>query len=1244
VGENSVRHIRISIEMVKERIFEFLFCDGPVISDLIRCLIYSYLLLESILSPQIFPPIGNSPLQAHVLFQRTHPLFWCIQNKFSGYFVCIHKYEYIRVMVFVCKISWICCIIGFGGILTRLLTGLLVFILLTMNTGIGKTGVSHRWYVPTWTLLSLILIKNKRLSIDYLINEYVDGRYNVELNYSIFDSGFASKLIQCVSLYTLFAGGISKLRHSGIEWIYPSNLAFHLSDPSLETYGIFPLFRHKIRQLVLKYDFILLLMSTSSLFIELISIVGIFIESTRVPIVIGACLFHFGIWFLLSPNFVPQCLCYLMLIGGQHSSRCVIVNVCLFDMIIISVGVMIVVGHVFSLIIEYEGWPLTSIPMFSLDRSEFTHEYILDENQFERMIKNEFSLLNGITIGGEDQFSEGPMWIRITKNEETRNLITDISNRICVIEHGFRQSLWSAVMRSILISRNEIDQFLKKIFEILLEDKLIVNQNDFLNLEIHFRKGWKTFSTTKCKKWSIRDLLLKLFSSNEDQQRICAKESNGNQLTIGQLKENAEKIALSLMNCKRVGICMSPSLEVISTICGVILRGIPYVPIDPQLPLQRIKYIQNDSQIQCIIRHHSITTTQLKDIQEEEEEEEEEDDVFCLMYTSGSTGQPKCVRLCHDALINRLNWQWSRLNYVSDDICCLKSSISFVDFISELFGPLLQRIPIVIIPKLVLIHMNQLIYVLSMEKITRLVLVPSLLSILIDSLNDISLLNLRFVISSGENLSVDLIKSFFKVKQKGKVSKDCCLINFYGSTEVMGDVTYEIFEREEDLDEKISMDGRLTSIGYPIDHIEIEIDDVDEQGIGELIVRGANVANGYSIGSAKTFFNGQFATGDLVQRIDNRLFFFGRKDRQIKIHGNRIDLNEIEFILKEYCHCQQPLVIFIPNYQMIVVFLEENEEETIDICLLKEYLPSYAIPSQCLRIPQIPYLTSGKIDRQSLLNHFLKPFDEFGISRENLDKDFFALGGTSLNAIQFVNKLHQHGFTHITLQHLLNSSTLNNLFLQSTTTTTNEQWEIIPLNQVNKNDCFDLIIESFSNLGEIDGILHCNRDDLKVQHRQEWFHLLDQRWKFYTENEKSFSFGIVSSNGNLVGISLCNDFDDEPSLDLETIPLLAPVFHFIEINQTIDNNTKKPILHNFLSAVNINLSPKERLEIIYYLEREVLTIASKHRFRSVLTVNAGSVTQQLAQYVFKYEINRSLTFIGSNGKEQKIVISIKEIV
>lgn len=405
---------------------------------------------------------------------------------------------------------------------------------------------------------------------------------------------------------------------------------------------------------------------------------------------------------------------------------------------------------------------------------------------------------------------------------------------------------------------------------------------------------------------SLRDLLLSMLNNNEDGERVCAFFGD-QELKVTQLAHGAHQVAVSLASCNVVGVCMPPSLELIVTLCGVILRGIPYVPLEPTLPHERLEYILNDSQASMVISDKALSVehnpnlaktliySQLCDDvahTDTKTVEVKQEDTFCLMYTSGSTGLPKGVHLPHRALLNRLFWQWSQFPFQEDDVCCLKTSISYVDSIAEIFAPLLRRVPLIILPKMLLLDVDQLICKMSNQRITRIILVPSLLTIFLQHLqnNQMSLPYLRVIVCSGETLPLSLVESFFILKEQ--FLPKCYLLNLYGSTEVMADVTYEIFESIDHLYDRLSLDGRV-SIGRPIYNTRIYIADPDERNVGELVIEGKNVANGYHNMDATNpalsnkFVRGndgqlQFRTGDLGKIWNDRIIFYGRNDTQVR--------------------------------------------------------------------------------------------------------------------------------------------------------------------------------------------------------------------------------------------------------------------------------------------------------------------------------------------------------------------------
>src|SRR5206468_2010609 len=147
------------------------------------------------------------------------------------------------------------------------------------------------------------------------------------------------------------------------------------------------------------------------------------------------------------------------------------------------------------------------------------------------------------------------------------------------------------------------------------------------------------------------------------------------------------------------------------------------------------------------------------------------------------TGRPKGVLATHRAAINRFNWMWETYPFESEEVCCQKTSLSFVDSVWEIFGPLVQGIRIVIIPDTVVKDPAQMLQILAAHSVTRIVLVPSLLQILLDTKADLQnrLPSLKYWVSSGEALPLELALRFLNDMPQS------VLINLYGSSEVAAD-------------------------------------------------------------------------------------------------------------------------------------------------------------------------------------------------------------------------------------------------------------------------------------------------------------------------------------------------------------------------------------------------------------------------------------------------------------------------
>ena len=272
-----------------------------------------------------------------------------------------------------------------------------------------------------------------------------------------------------------------------------------------------------------------------------------------------------------------------------------------------------------------------------------------------------------------------------------------------------------------------------------------------------------------------------LFESQvERTPNVVAVKCGDLQMTYRELNSRANQLAHHLRHLgigpeTRVGICVERSLDMIVGLIGILKAGGAYVPLEPEYPSERISFILEDSQARLLLTQehltHSLPVANVqticldrdwREIARESSENPMEGAAAAnsahLIYTSGSTGQPKGVLSAHRASVNRFTWMWRTYPFATGEVCCQKTALSFVDSIWEIFGPLLQGVPLVIIPDDTVKDPQRFVAALSVNKVTRLVLVPSLLRVILEVGEDLArqLCDLRYCVCSGETLPVDL--------------------------------------------------------------------------------------------------------------------------------------------------------------------------------------------------------------------------------------------------------------------------------------------------------------------------------------------------------------------------------------------------------------------------------------------------------------------------------------------------------
>ena len=365
-----------------------------------------------------------------------------------------------------------------------------------------------------------------------------------------------------------------------------------------------------------------------------------------------------------------------------------------------------------------------------------------------------------------------------------------------------------------------------------------------------------------------------------------------------------------------VGVFLLRGAAMVEALLAVLKVGAAYLPLDPGYPPERVRLMLEHSGCPWVVTRlalqHRLPRGAARVIcadalpPSEGPALEENlglavpiDAPAYVIYTSGSTGAPKGVVAPHRGARRRFEWMWRDYPFAEGEVTAQKTSLSFVDSVWEIFGPLCRGVPLHVFDEAMVRDPPAFISALAAARVSRIVLVPTHLRMLLDAdphLGD-ALPHLRLWTVSGEHLPPELARRFLAT------AGGATLLNLYGSSEVAGDVTWHEVARPV---------PEVVPIGRPIPRTSTRILDVALRPVapgetGELHVGGESLALGYHRAPRETaarFFPdpsssraGQrlFKTGDLVRRLaDGELAYQGRSDHQVKIRGHRVDPTEVQ--------------------------------------------------------------------------------------------------------------------------------------------------------------------------------------------------------------------------------------------------------------------------------------------------------------------------------------------------------------
>lgn len=410
-----------------------------------------------------------------------------------------------------------------------------------------------------------------------------------------------------------------------------------------------------------------------------------------------------------------------------------------------------------------------------------------------------------------------------------------------------------------------------------------------------------------------------------------------------------------------------------------------------------------------------------------------------VIYTSGSTGKPKGVMIEHSSLFNRLNWMQSQYFLDENDKILFKTPYSFDVSVWEIFWWAMYGSKLVILEDGSESDSQKILKIIKKKRVSVLHFVPSMLNVFLSYIDtnkiNLSDISLKKVFTSGEPLAIDSVSRFRRLfGVKGSE-----LHNLYGPTEAAIDVTYFACD-------KLSRLSKFVPIGKSIANNKVFIADKNLNEApkgeeGEIVIQGINLARGYLNNKVKTdesfvldpFGIRTYKTGDFgVELPDGNIKYLGRKDNQVKIRGNRIELDEIRKVILENSSMSECCVIDsneLNEGKKIICFYITNQSihDGDLIQILGRYLPSYSIPSLFIKIKEIPITSHGKLDRNKLLNLINQDVPSIGCSEQTrytqtqqailkilkshlktkvgIDSDFFRMGGNSLLAMVVINEI-----------------------------------------------------------------------------------------------------------------------------------------------------------------------------------------------------------------------------------------------
>eukprot|EP00833_Pecoramyces_ruminatium_P009996 jgi/Orpsp1_1/1184028/evm.model.c7180000087718.1 len=912
-------------------------------------------------------------------------------------------------------------------------------------------------------------------------------------------------------------------------------------------------------------------------------------------------------------------------------------------------------------------------------------KYTNEENKFIEIIKENMEMLNNIYKNQDISFSELTEILKLKKmnnsfifqpyisnesNENPNKSIFRISN--CEDEN-MKLNLFNEI-------QNALDQNNKSKFEISFS--VIENKNDYLisieydnslydsimiknmlNSYIEIMKNINNLENNNIKNIEYipikeKERIIKEFNSDvnkegcdklyhEEFNRIAEKYPENIAIVFNEIiitYNKLDKMSNSLVHylCSQgikrndiIPIICDRSPYYIIGILGISKAGGAFLPVDKDLPYERIHFILEDVNPKLILyknceevidnllmeenikynvydlekHNYSLNSGEINIINET-------DDICYVIFTSGTTGKPKGTIISHYNIYNyiRSNKEYNNKNnnigYCNYDSIMrefnVKSSLAIYNFafdasLIEIFIGLIHGLKIILLDDILIENVDLLSEYIIKNEVEFIQLTPSRLKLFIENnLFRISLKQIKTIGLGGEALSIELCKNINNIS-------NCKIFNEYGPTECAVCCCFKEIRFNED---KLTIGRSICNKSVPIG-VEGEIY-IGGYGVGKGYLNRPELTKEKFIENPFNYDNDEhnrimYRTGDLGKWTnEGEIEYLGRIDFQVKINGQRVELGEIESKILEIPEIQQCIVIdkmkdngekYLVCYYIIGKERKEISNKSIRKYLGKE-LPRYMVPNYYIRINEIPLNSTGKLNRRALPEPNKKNFitEAYVASESDIEKvickifgevfnipgikigrmhDFYELGGDSLNAIRISSRIEKELKIKIYIKDIMSHSKISDL---------SEYIESIIKDDKNENNKMEIISNSTGKL---------NRRGLPEPKEKDF---ITETYVAPVNNIEKVICKIYDDVFNIPGIKIgrMHDFYELGGNSFNAIKIIGRIRNILKINLTIKDimkNSKVYLLSNMCNEIMNQNELKYNIELIENTNKDEFPIS-----------------------------------------------------